>query len=197
MICDAGGSLNSIRFYAGDDLLSRWTHYHRPQVLIGRVRDGNGSFHLGMVTGNFRSGEGREMRGEARGGVSRLFSPLPIILHSRNSGPLLATMYGSSTTRVMRIACLFNSTGEGRWLCWPLDSRPSSLLHGGRDGAVKRLAVSTGPLNVSPHVHVRPIDPVVFREPSSYEGRPDLGGSFALICLQRLSVPYVATQRCR
>jgi hypothetical protein len=38
---------------------------------------------------------------------------------------------------------------------------------GGRDGAVKRLAVSTGPLNVSPHVHVRPIDPVVFREPSS------------------------------
>ena len=38
---------------------------------------------------------------------------------------------------------------------------------GGRDGAVKRLAVSTGPLSVSPHVHVRPIDPVVFREPSS------------------------------
>ena len=37
---------------AGDNLLSRWTHYHRPQVLIGRVRDGNGSFHLGMVTGS-------------------------------------------------------------------------------------------------------------------------------------------------
>jgi len=28
------------------------------------------------------------------------------------------------------------------------------------------------------------------------EGRPDLGGSFALICLQRLSVPHVATRRC-
>src|SRR5438128_146953 len=66
-----------------------------------------------------------------------------------------------------------------------------------KDGAATRSAVSTGPLSVSPHVHVRPIDPVVFREPSSCEGRPDLGGSFALICLQRLSVPYVATQRCR
>src|SRR5262249_47778427 len=38
---------------AGDNLLSRWTHYHRPQVLIGRVRNGNGSFHLGQVTGSF------------------------------------------------------------------------------------------------------------------------------------------------
>ena len=36
---------------AGGDLLSRWTHYHWPRVLIGRVRDGNGSFHLGMATG--------------------------------------------------------------------------------------------------------------------------------------------------
>ena len=36
---------------AGDNLLSRWTHYHRPRVLIGRVRDGNGSFHPGQVTG--------------------------------------------------------------------------------------------------------------------------------------------------
>ena len=36
---------------AGNDLLSRCKHYHRPQVLIGRVRDGNGSFHLGEITG--------------------------------------------------------------------------------------------------------------------------------------------------
>jgi hypothetical protein len=52
---------------AGDDLLSRWTHYHRPRVLIGRVRDGNGSFHPGMVTG--RSGGRRPVacgRGAAR-----------------------------------------------------------------------------------------------------------------------------------
>ena len=36
---------------AGDNLLSRWTHYHRPQVLYGRVRNGNGCCHLGQVTG--------------------------------------------------------------------------------------------------------------------------------------------------
>ena len=36
---------------SGDDLLSRCSHYHRPQVLNGRVRNGNGCGHLGMVTG--------------------------------------------------------------------------------------------------------------------------------------------------
>ena len=70
-------------------------------------------------------------------------------------------------------------------------------MPGGRGGAAKRSAVSTGRLSVSPRLYVRPIDPVVSREPSSYEPRPDLGGSFTLICLQRLSVPHVATRRCR
>jgi len=38
---------------------------------------------------------------------------------------------------------------------------------------------------------------VVFQEPSPQRGRrPDLGGGFTLRCLQRLSAPYVATQRC-
>ena len=36
---------------SGDDLLSRYSHYHRPQVLNGRVRNGNGCSHLGMLTG--------------------------------------------------------------------------------------------------------------------------------------------------
>jgi hypothetical protein len=40
-----------VRKRAGDNLLSRWTHYHRPQVLYGRVRNGNGCYHLGKVTG--------------------------------------------------------------------------------------------------------------------------------------------------
>src|SRR5947209_1918355 len=37
--------------------------------------------------------------------------------------------------------------------------------------AVKPLAVSTGPLSALPRVHFRPIDPVVFREPSPQRGR--------------------------
>ena len=36
---------------AGNNLLSRCSHYHGPQVLNGRVRNGNGCGHLGMVTG--------------------------------------------------------------------------------------------------------------------------------------------------
>ena len=36
---------------SGEDLLSRFSHYHWPQVLNGRVRNGNGCGHLGMVTG--------------------------------------------------------------------------------------------------------------------------------------------------
>jgi hypothetical protein len=36
---------------AGNNLLSPWKDYHRPQVLIVRVRDGNASFHLGKITG--------------------------------------------------------------------------------------------------------------------------------------------------
>ena len=39
---------------AGDDLLSPWTDYHRPRVLNGRVRNGNGCGHSGVVTGKFR-----------------------------------------------------------------------------------------------------------------------------------------------
>ena len=36
---------------SGDNLLSRWTHYHGLEVLNGRVRNGNGCGHLDMVTG--------------------------------------------------------------------------------------------------------------------------------------------------
>jgi hypothetical protein len=38
----------------GDDLLSREKHYHRPRMLNGRVRNGNGCGHPGVVTGNIK-----------------------------------------------------------------------------------------------------------------------------------------------
>ena len=63
--------------------------------------------------------------------------------------------------------------------------------------AAKRSAVSTGQLSALLRVHARPIDLVVFQEPTPYKGRrPRLAEGFTLICLQRLSRPYVATQRC-
>src|SRR5579871_5108665 len=62
--------------------------------------------------------------------------------------------------------------------------------------AAKRLAVSTGQLRRLPALHTRPIDPVVFREPSTQRvRRPRLAGGFTLRCLQRLSGPDIATQR--
>jgi hypothetical protein len=65
-------------------------------------------------------------------------------------------------------------------------------------GWSSRSAVRTGRLRRSPVVHSRPIDLVVFQEPSWPFGqrKPGLGGGFALRCLQRLSGPDLATRRC-
>ena len=63
--------------------------------------------------------------------------------------------------------------------------------------AVKRLAVSTGKLSALLHLHIRPIDPVVFREP--------MYRSTGNVILRRVSRLYafsvypgrtLATQRC-
>jgi hypothetical protein len=63
-------------------------------------------------------------------------------------------------------------------------------------GWSSRSAVSTGRLRRSPALHVRPIDLVVYQEPSAKARKPGLGVGFALRCFQRLSVPDLATQRC-
>ena len=58
-------------------------------------------------------------------------------------------------------------------------------------------AVRTGRLRRSPAVHSRPIDLVVFQEPSHIKcWKPRLEEGFALRCLQRLSFPDLATRRC-
>jgi hypothetical protein len=68
----------------GDELLSRWKHYHGPQVLIGRVRDGNGSFHLGMVTGihmNIDNNSGRyEVARETRARERKVWSSVRLLV---------------------------------------------------------------------------------------------------------------------
>ena len=55
-------------------------------------------------------------------------------------------------------------------------------------------AISTGRLSALLHVHLRPIDVVVFHGP---QGRPCFEVGFPLRCLQRLSCPFMATQHCR
>ena len=54
--------------------------------------------------------------------------------------------------------------------------------------------ISTGQLNTLRCVHLPPINLVVYEGPS---GRPHLGGGFPLRCFQRLSLPHMATERCR
>ena len=54
-------------------------------------------------------------------------------------------------------------------------------------------AISTGKLNALPRLHIRPINVVVFHGPS---GRSRFEAGFPLRCLQRLSIPYIATLHC-
>ena len=58
--------------------------------------------------------------------------------------------------------------------------------------------ISTGRLHPSQSVHPRPINPMVSRGPYPRKGggRPHLGTSFPLRCLQRLSLPNIANQPC-
>jgi hypothetical protein len=59
--------------------------------------------------------------------------------------------------------------GSGRrCLCGSLEGAEKRIK------AAKRSAVSTGQLRMLPHVHLRPIDLVVFQEPSSLKGTGDL-----------------------
>ena len=63
---------------------------------------------------------------------------------------------------------------------------------------IKPLAISTGQLHTSPCLHLPPIDLLVLQGPSSRERepKPSLEGGFPLRCIQRLSFPSIATQRC-
>ncbi len=87
-----------------------------------------------------------------------------------------------------------------RWLAVAFDLSLGEIRTRGvaapRSGWSSCLAVRTGRLKRSPAVHARPIDLVVFQEPTHFCWKPHLGGGFALRCLQRLSCPDLATRRC-
>jgi hypothetical protein len=64
-------------------------------------------------------------------------------------------------------------------------------------GQVSR-SISTGQLNALLHFYFQPINVVVSNEPSGAlrPVRSHLGAGFPLRCLQRLSLPYIATRQC-
>src|SRR3712207_1278778 len=70
--------------------------------------------------------------------------------------------------RCLRVSRLVGPRGRPRVAGWP------------GINAAKRSAVSTGRLRRLPALHLRPIDQVVFLEPSPCGGRPRLAGGFTL-----------------
>ena len=209
---------------SGDNRLSRQRHYHGPGGLNGRVRNGNGCDPASMVAGNapaWRSGQdGHLVFGWSGHTISAASECPPIPACGRTSPPR-----GEVTERGNLPGCFPGQAarvGEthriqlDRWV-YPRDiSRESHAmskwhrciiqrlsplqiaLHAApRSGWSSCLAVRTGRLKRSPAVHARPIDLVVFQEPTHYCWKPHLGGGFALRCLQRLSGPDLATRRCR
>ena len=54
-------------------------------------------------------------------------------------------------------------------------------------------SISTGHLHTSLRFQIRPINPIIYREPQK---KPHLETGFPLRCFQRLSLPYVANQPC-
>ena len=150
-------------------------HYHRPGGLNGRVRNGNGCDPAGMVAGKpaWRRSGRQAAFSDGRSQTSLWF-------HITGMG----TSFGEQAT---------NSFGSVR----PRRSLTCPLYGESRSGWSSCLAVRTGRLRRSPAVHARPIDLVVFQEPTHYCWKPHLGGGFALRCLQRLSGPDLATRRCR
>ena len=79
------------------------------------------------------------------------------------------------------------------------DSRlQPDVLSGWENRGQAARPISTGQLNASPRLHLRPINLVIFQGPSGglLPGRSHLQAGFALRCLQRLSLPDIATERC-
>ena len=142
-------------FRSGGDLLSHVLRRSTIGVgaLIGRVRDGIGSFALAMTT----RPEKRPGRAFGRPQTSVI---VPGFRH---------VFYVLLTIR-----------------------KASCLAVTGSDQAYR--AISTSQLNALPHLHLWPIDVVVFHGP---QGRPCFEGGFPLRCLQRLSCPNIATQHYR
>ena len=75
-------------------------------------------------------------------------------------------------------------------------SHVSEMTRNNRGQAAR--AISTGQLNALRRLHLRPINLVIYEGPSEglRPGRSHLQAGFALRCLQRLSLPDIATERC-
>ena len=133
-------------------------HYHGPGGLNGRVRDGNGWDPASIVAGS-RPGGGQAPSADGGSGCrshAASESGSCVVVADRSIRD--ATPEGSGSLDGIEGSSGWHRGSAGR--CLRVDRRR-------RIGVVKRSAVRTGRLRRSPVVHSRPIDLVVFQEPSS------------------------------
>jgi hypothetical protein len=69
----------------------------------------------------------------------------------------------------------------------------SSLMSTSNENNQANRTISTGKLHALPHFHTQPINVVVFH---GSQGNTRFQVGFPLRCLQRLSIPYIATLLC-
>jgi hypothetical protein len=152
----------------GDDLLSHVLRQSTigAEAFDGRVRDGIGSYRLAEATRPAKDGV---LKQNWRFGEARNQN-----LETRGSERAFA--------RALFLASDF----------WFLASARLRALLDNENNQVER-AISTGKLRALPRFHIRPIDVVVFHGSS---GRNRFEAGFPLRCLQRLSIPYIATLHC-
>ena len=161
-----------------------------------RVRNGNGWIPLAMATGKCK-----------RPAAPHLLCQRPVRVHQYS----LTARFRASVAllNVYRQLIEFSRPG-GRFMWFYL--KTMIIEHEGacsssgeflacprkKSGQAARL-ISIGKLHVLPRFHTRPINLVVYKEPSGGlpHGISYLGVGFPLRCFQRLSLPNVATQRCR
>ncbi len=187
--------------------------YHRRSGLNCCVRDGNRCFPRPLVTDKSpaRLGAGREM----------VCPEDPDWTSAIRSCPAARTRMGDAAGTRNGVSRLLETTisGEDRrstsratWhrgqIAWAGLARyggetPSHRAWSGPDGLSRRLAgmikhstVRTVRLRAFQPLHPRPINLVVYQGSFAFATMPHLKGGFTLRCLQRLSLPNVATQRC-
>ena len=149
----------------GDDLLSRVLRQSTigAEAFDGRVRDGIGSYRL--AEGHQAGEDQRTISAASQRRLCRI-----------DPDKMKQNWFSFRIAKAMQKASFEALSHCVRFLI------PS-------DNQAER-AISTGKLNALPRLHTRPINVVVFHGPS---GRSGFEAGFPLRCLQRLSIPYIAT----
>ncbi len=160
----------------GDDLLSRVLRQSTigAEAFDGRVRDGIGSCRFARATRPAKGGSEDGIR-RTEDGWSALGCPTLVVRRE-------AKLVGIEAGRPER-------ESEGQSVLRSLYSVFRHTLLDYENNQAER-AISTGKLRVLPRFHTRPINVVVFHGSS---GRNGFEAGFPLRCLQRLSIPYIAT----